>query len=626
MAAAAGKMTDEGRMVLPLDHDSRSSAKIAQHSSEPRPMVRTSRFARLAPRHRSVGLIAAALLLALSSACAHLTAIDEVPVPFQQRLGARPMWLTIVELKNRPGRFPPSETAVVKKWEVIEDGGRAVGLREIATSSFTGLLERSRDEDEPLSEIDLTGAIDPADFLAHRHQIDGTDMAKTPQRYAFAAIDDRRFQILVNGGAGRIVFLPAPNNYRAANMPDSDADVGIWSTPFGPEGELFSYVRKMLAKSGSGQTQPKFQGMQLLHHDLGLARTIPVRLDDRFPERYVGAAAAAVVKWNKALGRELYQLDTKRARIDPGDCLSGFMLCLTWSGSDDVPLTGASGYTELSFDPQTGLIVGAVLTVFNDVPGPLHDMPVEERTRFEQGAMSWDWVADAVLRFSDSNAVRHPLPLSYVEHVLLHEMGHANGLAHNFHAPGDTTLAEPVRTVMAYPPFPVAHNAREIGPYDLARLGVIYGKKYDEKALRFCSTLDAMAPVRDRSVVRKATECDIFTVGDPAEWYMRLARHARFGVFAPYPDMSQVSDEMRTVYRELNEARGLPPLNLLTRLGFILGDQAPENAGDRTKVRDFLCSLEHDRIAISAQLATHHGLVLTCPRGGTAAVINQPKQ
>ena len=69
-------------------------------------------------------------LCALSTSCAHFSTIDTVPKAFSSRLGAHPVWITVTTFDNPPGTFPPSETSVVKKWEVREKKGRAVLMRE----------------------------------------------------------------------------------------------------------------------------------------------------------------------------------------------------------------------------------------------------------------------------------------------------------------------------------------------------------------------------------------------------------------------------------------------------------------------------------------------------------------
>jgi hypothetical protein len=75
--------------------------------------------------------------------------------------------------------------------------------------------------------------------------------------------------------------------------------------------------------------------------------------------------------------------------------------------------------------------------------------------------------------------------------------------------------------------------------------------------------------------------------------------------------MSHMSEELRTVYEDLAARRRLPPLNVLTRLGFILADAEPANATDRERIIRYLCA-KPERAHIAAQLETFHAVRLAC--------------
>src|SRR5262249_36906590 len=130
----------------------------------------------------------------------------------------------------------------------------------------------------------------------------------------------------------------------------------------------------------------------------------------------------------------------------------------------------------------------------------------------------------------------------------------------------------------------------------------------------FCSTLDAMVPRQDAAgLYRKPPSCDIFVVGNQADWYIRLAQQGRRGVFTGYPDLSHLSEELRVVYQDLAERKRLPPLNVLTRLGFILAVPGEGNAASRKRITSYLCGLK-ERQQIEEQLKTYHAVQLTCGR------------
>lgn len=556
------------------------------------------------------------LSLGLLSACAHFSSIDAVPGHYRSRLAKHPFWVTVASFRNPPGVFPPSETTVIKRWEVREQGGRAVQLKETGTSSLFGEMSHALRRDLRRPRVDLTGDVDPDDFLPAPGTALHASKPYAADEYVFKDIDGRRFQILINGGAGRIVFAPAANDYFHPTTSKDQDYVGIWTTPFGAESELLEHFKKVLAKENPqlAESIEDSEARTYLHHDVTVGRKIRVVIDRSFPEPFRGAIAKAVKKWNAAFKRELFVADSKAKVVDYGDCLTGFQICLRWIGPPDLAFTGANGYTELSFDPQTGLILGGVVTVINDdVVPPLADLAPGERQRVIAQKLDWDWVADAMLRYNDLDKKRHPLPEPYVEYLVLHEMGHMNGFGHNFYTRKETDADHPVSSVLSYPPFPVGHRANEITASDRRRLELVYRKGDASNAPGYCSSMEAMAPEKgEDGIYRKPTSCDVFTLGDPAEWYLRLARHGRFGVFTSYPDLSNLSDELRRVYRDAQRRRRLPPLNILTRLGFILGDGDRANAKARETVEAYLCGLSAERLAISAQLKEFHRYDLRC--------------
>jgi hypothetical protein len=537
------------------------------------------------------------------------------------RLARHPVWLTVAILDHGPGTFPPAETSVVKKWEVVEEHGRVARLRELFTSSFIGVFEKIHEDDDSVEAVEVGGTLDLAAFLPYPGH--GLEVARhfASDRYAYRDIDGRRFQLLVNGGRLRIVFMPAPNDYATARSPNGLPDTGIWTTPFGAESEILTQVKRALI--AEGQEVGPDEGV-FLHHDLSVRRQVTVVMDRSFPPAMAAAATRAAAQWNRGFGRELFRVDSRARAVDPAECQTGFKICLEWVGPADLPFTGANGYTNMAFDPQTGLIIGATVTIVNDdVQPPLAPMAAADRQKVTARRLDWDWIAGAMHRYGEWNRVRHPEPVAEVEYLLLHEFGHASGFGHNFYLTGTTTPAQPVSSVMSYPPFPVGYLATYLGASDLARLAVVYGKgdKGGDKGAAlpppYCSTIDAMIPRQDKQgIYRKPPNCDLFTLGDQADWYIRLARHGRFGVFTGYPDLSHLSEELKAVYDEEAEKKRLPPLNLLTRLGFILGDASADrrNAAERARITSYLCSLTSLRAAITAQLETYHRVTLRCDR------------
>lgn len=558
------------------------------------------------------------LLLALTfvTGCAHFSEIEQVPRSYRARLAKHPYWLTVTSFKNLPGVFPPSETSAIMRWEVKDQGGRAVVMRQVASSSLFGTMSKILQGNERAVVIDLTGEIDPEVFLPLPGHAAHATRPYSSDRYHFRDIDGKRFQILINGGIGRIVFTPVANNYFQPTDAKAKEPIGIWKTPFGAETELLDHFKKLVARERPdlAERQQDNETHVYLHHDVSVKRQIAVVSDRTFPEAFRPAISKAVKKWNAAFKKDLFVYEAKPKQVDHGDCLTGFKICVKWLGPPELAFTGANGYSEVSFDPQSGLIMGGVITVINDdVVTPLADLSPPERQRVVADALDWDWLADAMLRFNELNGKRHPLPEPYVEYLVLHEMGHMNGFGHNFYTRGETARDRPVSSVMSYPPFPVGHRANNITESDLARLRMVYDQKHAAQPPGYCSSMEAMTPERgDDGIYRKPASCDVFTLGDPADWYIRLAKHGRFGVFTGYPDLSHLSEELRLVYRDAARRRRLPPLNVLTRLGFILGDPDKANKKSREVVSNYLCSLATERLAISSQLQEFHSFDLRC--------------
>ncbi len=192
-----------------------------------------------------------------------------------------------------------------------------------------------------------------------------------------------------------------------------------------------------------------------------------------------------------------------------------------------------------------------------------------------------------------------------------------NGFGHNFLAVNSTTPQRPLATVMSYPPFAVADRTTTLAAGDRERLRRVYGGQAvlpaAPSAADYCSTFAAIVPERDGDgYYRTLARCDVFTVGPPAGWYLRLARQGRAGVFTEFPDLSHLSEDMRQAYRRAASSRRLPPFNLLTRLGYVLADSSSSNDAGRREITAYLCSLAQGRPRVAKQLLTYHRVTLDC--------------
>jgi hypothetical protein len=419
---------------------------------------------------------------------------------------------------------------------------------------------------------------------------------------------------------GRVIFLPVPNDYQVATDQTPKRPIGVWTTPFGPEGEIYGHLRRTLAAENeelsdefdetSEQFTMDWEG-RYLHHDLKAKRRILVTYDDTVPVPFRASLAAAVKSWNDTLGGTHLQLEDKPQKIDVAECLSGFRLCVSWRGSAELEVSGASGFTEIAFDPLTGLITGGRIFVVNDGSGELKDPDKQFMARFAEPKL--EDVAAFVLDAKLSLGVRHPYPVEYFKYLFAHELGHFHGFGHDFTVEGGTSLKQPARSIMAYPVFPLAHRMTAPTALDKERVATVYRGASLRADARHCSTVEALGPVTGATGMRRVEGCDIYVVGEPAEWYLTLAREGRFGVFTDYPELSQWSDDMRETYRGMLERGDTAPLNVLTHLGNLLAETGPSGDAGRKKIRAYLCGLRQERMAITAQLRDFHDVTLTCP-------------
>ena len=555
------------------------------------------------------------LTVFLLPACVHFSSVEEIPPSFRDRLARHEEWLTVSAFDNDKGRFPPSELLGSKRWRLVRQGREDDWkLVEVMMSSFVGLMERIREGPESTVILPLSGPIDLVDLLPVRQGASGFARSRWERdTYSFKSIDQDRFELIINEGHGRIAFMPAPPRCERNHppVPVVRDRLGIWHAPFGPESEIFSYITTLFAKADSSIAAKKVQQMSgdFLHHDLN--RRIPVHVEASFSSRFRGTLAEVLAEWNSALGTPLFVLANESPQtLAKSDCVTGYSLCIRWHGSQDIPFTGMSGFTEIAFDPVTGVIVGGLITFINE-DRPVRNLPAEDATRVRTGQIDRDWLARSMLNYAIMSQVRHPMPEKYLQYLLLHEICHFNGLAHDFHVDLTTKIGDPPLTIMGYPPFAIAHQAHQLGQSDRARIAQIYQRNHREK-LAYCSTLEAMAPELSGGLTPRVEQCDLFVLGDEADWYLALARAGQAGVFTTYPDGSSLQTELREMYRQMREARGLPPQNILTKLTQILKGKSITGEVGRQKIKAYLCAQRRELPMIRTQLFRYAKMMLDC--------------
>lgn len=193
-------------------------------------------------------------------------------------------------------------------------------------------------------------------------------------------------------------------------------------------------------------------------------------------------------------------------------------------GSSSIPWSGVGASTASTFDPQTGKIVGGYITFENPADASaLQNASIAEDRRVRDGSFTYDWLASTYLRKAEFLNLRSPIPELIVESILLHEVGHFNGLAHNFKGSLDGTVTAPSRTIMDYVPFPAVGHFIDLGDFDYQAIDLVYRSTPLNARYRFGGDYESIS-----SNPSRYANANSFDIGDPVDWYLALSACACF--------------------------------------------------------------------------------------------------
>jgi len=265
----------------------------------------------------------------------------------------------------------------------------------------------------------------------------------------------------------------------------------------------------------------------VLRHDLGSTR--PVYVAKEFPARFVPALKSVLRKWNTALRANFYNFaGTMPAGKET--CVARGWLCVLWQGSAEIPWAGVGGISVISYDPETGLITGGLIGFINrHASGALAPAPADIVARLASSD-AVDAAASIFLKRDPAMNIAHPHPEQAVEAILLHEVGHDNGLNHYFMGSMHPTHEQMSDTVMDYPPYPLLDTVLHLGPRDLAKVNNIYfsGREVTETP---CSDMEVMS----------SAYCLPGDAGAAQSWLMKLADYGDQGLNTLYQPLGGIS-------------------------------------------------------------------------------------
>lgn len=492
------------------------------------------------------------------------TPISSFPAEVQSLLEKQTVWQTVVYQENNVGMQTMIQVMEQKKWRPSRDELTGA-LKMIEVTKLTLAPNASGNGVEYVStEFRLDAPIDFQQFffLAITDKLPGAFLRK---------IDENRFELISGSGKSHVVFYPASQE-SIPRFPTQGAPVGQFTAPLGPH----AFVALAPAKEVS-----------YLWHNLN--NKIDVIMDVSFPDSHIPALDSALQKWNSAFGSTLFVRNIYKREVDFGDCYSSNKLCVRWVGHERLPWTGVGGSAQSTFDPETGLIKGGVVTFTNSVNGDaLRPAPAEDAEKMRNSTGDLNWIASVYMRSDEFVGYFHPAPLMVSETILLHEIGHFNGLAHNFSGSLNGSVKTPSNSIMEYMPFSAVRYPA-LGDFDLALVNHVYWRKPLPENYTFCSDLDSVGGKSANTRLKKSN-CNNFDVGEPVEWFVLLSRFGSDGVFSALPSGEKI----------------------LVKLGVFLVPESGASNAQKTRVTEFLCSIRSEREKIASELSSNLGVALRC--------------
>ncbi|MGE3263313.1 MAG: zinc-dependent metalloprotease [Bacteriovoracia bacterium] len=452
---------------------------------------------------------------------------DKLPKQALDLLRKHPVWQTVAGL-SIPG-FSPLLSAN-RRW-IVDGSGSSLKLIEQSELSLSQDCATKKYTRWGSAKLELSGSVRPMDFI-----IGGPDFCAPTKPAAFTVtfLGEDRFVIKPAEAGIAVLFFPAQNLAVRGSKKILDA-VHVFTAPVGPT----------TLGSSTGLEIPR---SDYFHHDL--SRPMPVVLDKSFPDAFLAILESSLSKWNAALGTNFFRLQAQKEEVDPYDCLSSRKLCFLWNGSTEISFLGAGGITGMVFDPISGQIQGGYIGIDADSRENLPAVPLTpEILKFESEQAS---VEDAAVLFSRRDELaqfRHPKPSWQLGYVFTHELGHFNGLGHNFLGSYRGSSFHKTDSVMDYAAFSaVDSKSSELGKFDLEAVALIYKNEKPGLDYLYCGDDES-----NLEGVSKNPNCNKFDLGRPDRWFITLAKIAPEGVFAKHPRFEGINLDYLGSFLEANK-------------------------------------------------------------------------
>ncbi|HMN68516.1 MAG TPA: hypothetical protein PKC28_08250 [Bdellovibrionales bacterium] len=402
-----------------------------------------------------------------------------------------------------------------RKWSFDESSGKAT-LKELTRLAVERDCALQKNLRWKADQVTLG-----ENFTAKRFLI-AYDYCNPPnlESYTFTDLGNERFELSPPTGTGfSVIFFPSAHVSSPAN-PDAKEEVHVFTAPGGLQA----------VKHNEDMLGIKFERANFLHHDL--KKFMPVVIDTSFPSRYISVLKTSFANWNRVLGVDYFRIQSSIETVDVRECYTARKLCVLWNGVADISWSGIGGTTQITFDPQTGEILGGYIGFSNTLADNLIPTPASpEVDNYLREDIGVDNVAKIFLRRNEFMTYLHPKPEWTLGFVFIHEIGHFNGLKHNFSGSREADAFFASKTVMDYSPFSARNSkSMELGSFDIEAIRLVYNHQKLSSEYTFCGDFDANV-----DGVSSDPNCNQWDLGSPEKWFVRLSELATHGVFEKHP-------------------------------------------------------------------------------------------